>query len=245
MGNRQLSHYLSIGPSKNVNTLLYQKYDLTDKLKSGKNVLAAIVAPNPTAEGRTRSTFYCQLELFFENGEHISLLTDTNWEASVGPIRAISPQKGEIYDSRREIPGWDNTGFDNGTWKRVSILTSPSWQLLADDIQLSSFPSKQHNPKKISSLGEGKYLIDYGRNINGTFNIAAQGTINDSIRIQLLPKPPSGDQKMEERYPMFIFICRGNLASESWACMRKYSFRYLLVNNYTGVLKPEEFKVFE
>ena len=229
-------------PSDSANSWRYQTYDLTTHLKSGTNVLAAIVASLPAPENNKQADFFCQLEIYTQNGEKKLILTDQNWQASAGPIRRIDPNTGEIYDSRREIPDWDNIGFDNGTWKRVKIRPQSDLQLSADG-DLPIYPSSKLTPRKITAIGEGEYLIDMGKKIIGAFEINAIGTIGDSIRIQLFQKTPRKAES--EKPPTIIFVSRGMPKGESWASMWSYSFRYLHISGYPGALKEENIQVWE
>ena len=48
--------------------------------------------------------------------QKISVASDGSWKTTRGPILSDSVYDGEVYDARRETPGWDAPGFDDSAW---------------------------------------------------------------------------------------------------------------------------------
>ncbi len=62
------------------------------------------------------SIFRFQMNIELEGGKQISVVSDPSWKGMDGPVLFNNIYNGEIYDARRELPGWDKTGFDDSQW---------------------------------------------------------------------------------------------------------------------------------
>ena len=68
-----------------------------------------------------------QLQLEFADGTSETLVTDSAWKATAGPITFSSIYGGEDYDARLEQPGWDAPGFDDAAWVSALEVNGPGW----------------------------------------------------------------------------------------------------------------------
>ena len=110
----------------------YVSTDVTDSLKPGRNAIGAVLADgwfrgNLLWFGREgfgeKLRFSGQLEVEYTDGSRESFRTDPTWKASFGPTLQSDIMQGEIYDARRELPGWDKPGFDDQGWSAVNVLS--------------------------------------------------------------------------------------------------------------------------
>jgi alpha-L-rhamnosidase len=94
--------------------LQYQEYDLTAQTQVGSNHLTVMVS-----DGWWRGRFgadlqndrygkdaslLAQLEITYPNGSRDTVITDSSWQSTIGPIRYADLYTGEIQDTRIE-PG--------------------------------------------------------------------------------------------------------------------------------------------
>ena len=96
----------------------YLGYDVTKQLKSGDNVVGAILGDGWYAgflafTGRRhyygdRTRFIAQLQLEYADGSRQVVSSDGSWRANYGPIRQDDLLMGCVYDARRELPGWSS-----------------------------------------------------------------------------------------------------------------------------------------
>ncbi|MDB6123630.1 MAG: Bacterial alpha-L-rhamnosidase [Pedosphaera sp.] len=114
----------------------YNTYDVTEFIKPGTNVIAAIIAdgwysgylgfglatrlgPNKIGRylyGKTPALL-AQLEIDYPDGTKAIVNTDQTWKVTdSGPIREADIQMGEFYDARMELSGWDKQGCDDKGW---------------------------------------------------------------------------------------------------------------------------------
>jgi len=113
-------------------TINYVTYDVTSYINSNKVTLAAVLGNgwyNGSIAGNN-SIYYkvntardlglkAKLLITYTDGSKQTIVTDVNngWKATdIGPITMDDIYNGETYDARREIPGWNDNGFDDSTW---------------------------------------------------------------------------------------------------------------------------------
>lgn len=152
---------------------VYQRYDVTDYLAEGNNVIAALTGNgwySSQSWGTVRvrkPELLVQLSVTLENGDRISVVTDENWRVIASPLREDDLQFGERYDARQEIPGWDAVGTDTGGWCRVDV---PEPQAAYPGICQDYEPiriTRRVRPETRRQLPDGTWLFDFGENTAG------------------------------------------------------------------------------
>ncbi len=131
-GQRVGDHVLDPGWTTYSKRVLYSTYDVTDQLKRGQNALGVMLGngwfnPLPlrlwgsinlrehlTDRGAARHHAAC-------GRFHRRHLADDCHRRQAGrsgdgPILRNSVYLGEVYDARKEQPGWDRPGFDDSGW---------------------------------------------------------------------------------------------------------------------------------
>ncbi len=127
--------------------VLYLTFDVTDRLKPGENALGVILgngrffAPRGRGHPVKFKTYgypklLLQLEIEYADGSRQQLVSDDDWKITTdGPIRANNEYDGEEYDARKEIPGWDQPGFNDSGWKKVELVQPPGGHLQAQMLE--------------------------------------------------------------------------------------------------------------
>jgi len=120
---------------------LYTTYDITPFLKPGKNALGVMlgngwaVPPKrygpPIITNYSSPAFLLQMNIEGEGGKLSSVVSDTSWKATRGPIVSDGIFDGETYDARLETPGWDLPSFDDSSWSAAQKAESPGGVLSA------------------------------------------------------------------------------------------------------------------
>ena len=147
-GQRVGDHVLDPGWTTYAKRVLYSTYDVTDQLKRGRNALGVMLGNgwfnplplrlwghiNPRDNltvGEPRVIL--QLVAEFTDGTSQTIVTDESWKVGNGPILRNSVYLGEVYDARKEQPGWDKPGFDDSNWQQAASATKPLGPLRAQD----------------------------------------------------------------------------------------------------------------
>ena len=122
----------------NPNDLLYyDRYDLTDKLKKGKNVIAFALGNGMQNNlggavwdfqlARFRSA--PKLALCFEcsgDGKKLCFEADESFKDHTSPTYFDDHRCGERYDARNEVEGWNLPEFDDSEWNNAISVEAPS-----------------------------------------------------------------------------------------------------------------------
>ena len=174
--------------------LQYRTCDVTDLLRQGTNAIGALVGYGWYA-GHVNlfemrciygyfPQFIAQLDVDLMDGTHVRIGTDGHWRSSLaGPVRWSDVLDGEGYDCRREIPGWDRPGFDDGNW-------APVWSQPPDDVPLV-WPRcqpvrtiREFKPLAVREVKPGVYVFDFGQEIAGWCRLQADGPAGTHVRLR-------------------------------------------------------------
>lgn len=168
--------------------LRYQAYDVTSQLQSGENVLGAQVSGNWysgaigngfSEHGGLSRALLCQLEVTYNDGSAERFVSDSSWKMKASPTIYSDLMAGEVYDARREIPGWANPGFDASTWSPVLLRTEPT-RILNSQAMEPVRELMQIKPLAITQPQAGKWTFDLGQNMVGVVRLkltAPAGTV--------------------------------------------------------------------
>ncbi|MEV6645815.1 family 78 glycoside hydrolase catalytic domain [Amycolatopsis sp. NPDC051371] len=171
--------------------LQYRVSDVTKQIKSGENVLGAMVG-NGWYSGSigiagsqkygTEPWYSAQLKLTFTDGTSTTVATDGTWKAGDGPIRADDLYQGETYDARL-ASGWDRPGFDDRAWAapRVKTGAKPNLVSQADNgvtVQQEFKPVAWTQPKP------GVWVADLGQNFSGWNRLAVTGPAGTTVTMR-------------------------------------------------------------
>jgi len=175
--------------------IYYSEYEITDMLDSEKNCLGVTLGngfynPLPLRMWGNRNlrdvlntgrpVFIGKIVLKYLNGETEEIGTDTTWKFTEGPLLKNNVFLGEVYDARKEIKGWNLTGFDASSWSNAVTSNGPKGKL-----QKTFFPpvqiTEQIKPVKIYSPKKEVFIVDLGVNFTGFYRIKLKGDIGDSI----------------------------------------------------------------
>ncbi|MCW5553325.1 MAG: glycoside hydrolase family 78 protein [Verrucomicrobiae bacterium] len=171
----------------------YQTHDVTGLLRSGENVLAALLGEGwyagrlmamPRFPYGNHLRFLLQLEIELADGSKQTLVSDDSWRStSTGPLLASGIYDGETYDARREMPGWDEPGFDDHQWNAATAFDLDSRRLIwqrNEPIQVM----KELFPRQLSEPRPGVYIFDLGQNMVGWCRVKARGVAGQTVVIR-------------------------------------------------------------
>jgi alpha-L-rhamnosidase len=170
----------------------YQRYDVTDRVKNGANVMGVEIAPGWFA-GKIawfsnnrygkQVAFAAELHLEFMDGSTQIVKTDGTWETSAGPLTASDIQDGDQYDARLEKNGWDTPGYNDSSWTTVEVMTSEHRNLVAQRDQTVGV-IREMKPVKVTKPTPGVFVYDLGQNITGVARITAKGPKGTTITLR-------------------------------------------------------------
>ena len=169
--------------------IYYRTYDVTAMLNQGANTIAGILGDgwfrgNISIKGQNQYgktiRLLSQLHVDYVDGRTETITSDPTWKASFGPIMESDMQAGEVYDARREIPGWDRPGFDDRNWDPVVIGSEIEPVIQA----YPGVPVRRTRELPTVKLTEPKpdtHVFDLGQNFSGWIRLKVNGNRGDKI----------------------------------------------------------------
>jgi alpha-L-rhamnosidase len=226
--------------------VLYQTYDVTPLLASGKNVISALLGDGWYGSPLTwigmhffppPTRFLAQLELDYADGSRETVVTDGAWKAAASPIIRSEIYAGEVYDARLEQAGWETAGFDDSRWNSAVIADAPS---LAVSGQMTA-PARviaALDPKTVTPMGNGTYIFDMGQNMVGWATLKVKGAAGTKVRLRfaeiLNPDGTIYTANLRNADAADTYILRGGDEEVFAPHFTFHGFRYIEVTGYPG-----------
>ncbi len=232
--------------------LQYQSHDVTTLLRPGTNALGALLGYGWYAGHMNLFEMRCiygyfpqflaQLDVELADGTHLSLGTDGQWRSTLdGPVRWSDLLDGEAYDCRRELPGWDQPGFDDHAWQ-------PAWSQPRDNVPLvwqRSQPVRpicELRPVAVKTVKPGVYVFDLGQEITGWCRLKVDGPAGTHVRVRHAELiSPDGSLNVDNLWGTlqqedYILDGRGPRTLEPH--FTYHGFRYVELTGLPGALLP-------
>ena len=96
-----------------------------------------------------------------------TIVTDSRWTTSTGPIMFDSIYGGETYDARAEKPGWDTPDYDDSGVGHGARWLPPPGGKLAAQMMPPIKADRVIKPVKLTEPKPGVFVFDMGQNIAG------------------------------------------------------------------------------
>jgi alpha-L-rhamnosidase len=226
--------------------VLYQAYDVTGMLASGKNVISALLGDGWYGSPLTWSGVHffappdrllAQLELDYADGSRETIVTDGSWKAAASPIIRSEIYAGEVYDARLEQAGWETPGFDDSGWNSAVVADAPS---IAVSSQITA-PARvitTLSPKQVTPIANGTYIFDMGQNMVGWATLKVKGAAGTKVRLRfaeiLNPDGTIYTANLRNAEATDTYILRGGDEEIFSPHFTFHGFRYIEVTGYPG-----------
>lgn len=230
----------------------YMTFDVTKDLVKGENAIGVILGNGrffaPRLKVPTKTETYgfpkmlFQLNIEYADGKTQSVVSDTNWRITAdGPIRSNNVYDGEIFDARKEMPGWDKAGFVSSHWMRARKVSDPSENISAQMEQPNEV-MQTLKPKSVKELRRGVYIYDMGQNMVGWASLKVRAKRGTKITMRfaenLLPDGELDTANLRSARQTDVYIADGH-GLESWQPRFVYhGFRYVELKGYPGKPGP-------
>jgi len=233
-----------------------QAYDVTKLLQEGTNVLGVTLgegwysgriglAPPPGRNFYGSYPQLClQLEMELDNGRQQVIGTDGTWRSTnEGPIRESDILDGEVYDARREMPGWDRPDFDQSQWQPVIATplddTKFVWQR-NEPIRVV----RELKPVKLTEPKPSVYVFDLGQNMVGWCRLNLQGPAGTEVTLRhaerLNPDGTIYTANLRSAAQSDLYILRGDGEEVYEPHFTYHGFRYVEVRGLTVTPEPTD-----
>ena len=172
----------------------YVTYEIADHLREGKNVIGlwlgvswSIFPQYKTPDKPQTPIVLAQAEVELSDGKTMRIATDGSWRTHPSPNTLLGVWDfmhfgGELYDARKEAPGWCDADFDDSAWKPATVY-SPSLKLSAEMVEPNR-RIREIRPIAITETKPGVYRVDLGVNMTGLFEMDLRGKPGDTIEMK-------------------------------------------------------------
>lgn len=227
--------------------IFFQTFDVTSLLKKGENAAAALLGNLWWSSGLGWNSgaiyskgplrFAAMLVVEYPDGSTDTLRTGPDWKGAASPILENTLYHGEVYDARKEQPGWDRPGFAAADWKTVSVLEAPSPILspaLAEPIRITG----QIEPVTVQETGKDTFIYDLGQNMVGLAQLKVKGAAGTRVQLRFA-EVLTGQGRMyvdnlRKAKATDVYIVKGG-ETETWTPRFTYhGFRYVEITGYPG-----------
>nr|WP_296833717.1 family 78 glycoside hydrolase catalytic domain [uncultured Marvinbryantia sp.] len=243
-GNRLLS------PNRTdyVERAFYHTYDITDEIAGEQNVIGIALGNgwyNQRDKINEKELWYgyprllLQMELTYGDGTKKVIVSDESFCWHESPRTYNNIYFGEIYDARKELPHWNEPGFDASDWSPACRTDAPGGKL-AEQKAPSDEEVCRLLPKSINEVKPGMYVVDFGQNVTGWVRMRVSGIPGQKVQLrfgeELWPdgkinyySTGSGWSQQKD-----IYILNGK--GEEWyePAFTWHGFRYMEVQGYPG-----------
>ncbi|MFI5955453.1 family 78 glycoside hydrolase catalytic domain [Cryptosporangium sp. NPDC051539] len=250
IGDRELAP----GWTEYATRILYQTYDVTDLLTAGENVLGAVVADGWWSgfvgfDSRHQAQHYgdapqflAQLVLEFADGSTRTIATDAGWVEHPGAIRYADLLMGQYEDASRALSGWDTPGYDASGWLPVRVHGRPD-NLVAEPDEPIRVTEELH-PVSITTLGDGRHLVDFGQNMVGRVRLTIRGAkTGQRIRLRHAEVLEGGElylANLRTAEATDVYLAAGGATEVFEPRFTFHGFRYVEVVGYPGLLHAQD-----
>jgi alpha-L-rhamnosidase len=234
--------------------VIYQTYDVTPDLKSGKNAIGALLAPGWYSTplqwfrqgynyGDTPPALRAQLRLEYKDGSVDWIATDESWKAAISPILTAEIYDGETYDARKAQSGWNTASFPGANWKAVDIVQPHEPEIVWQYFQPIR-AEKSLQAKAITSPSAGIYIFDFGQNLSGVPRIRVQGAAGTDVKLRfaevLNPDGTLYTENLRTAKATDHFILAGKGVEEYEPAFTFHGFRYMEISGLSTKPRSED-----
>lgn len=225
--------------------VLYSTYDVTQDLKQGANAIGVMLGGG-WATLSNRNAFHgyysspalmLQMNVEVQGGRTFSLASDGSWKVAQGAILRDSVYNGEIYDARRDTPGWDRPGFDDSGWQSAQVVQG-SQGILSAEMMPPIRVVDEIVPVAMTNPEPGVYVYDMGQNMSGWVRLRARGPRGMRVQLRyaelIYPNGMINRANIRNAKSRDIYILKGSGWETYHAHFTYHGFRYVEVTGYPG-----------
>jgi alpha-L-rhamnosidase len=232
--------------------LQYQTYDITTFLRPGANCLGVMLG-NGWYKGRfgfvdkmdclygDTCRLIAELHIRYADGTADIIPTDTEWLSAPSPVIESSIYDGEVWDSRKEIPHWAESGCGTAEFERAVISHAPTAPLTAR-LSLPVCIQEKIKPARLIRTGAGECVLDFAQEVTGWVEFTCSEPNGKEILLQygeILQNGNFYNENLRTAKAEYRFISAGKPAYVR-PHFTFYGFRYVKVQGISNI-DPDDF----
>ena len=224
--------------------VLYSTYDLTPVLKEGANAIGVMLGGGWATQEVDGSEIYykepavlVQMNADLEAGKQVNIVSDGSWKTAPGPVVESSVYGGEVYDARKETPGWDQPGFAETGWSAAQVVEGSAGARSSEMMPPIRIVDEM-TPLKMTTPSPGVYIFDMGQNMSGWVRLHLEGPAGTKVKLryaeELYDNGMINRENIRAGKSRDIYILRGGGEEIYEARFTYHGFRYVEVTGFPG-----------
>ncbi len=191
-GEKVGDHVLDPGTTDYSKRVLYSAYDVTDYLKSNNNAVGVWLGNgwfihHMRKEYEDRCQLIFQLVIKHTDGSVTKILSDGDWKVGESPIVENNIYNGEVYDARKEKPGWNKAGYEDSGWKNAVQVKVPAGRKIDAQLMPPMRVIETLRAVRMWEPVEGIYVFDFGQDVTGWPRLHVKGGEGNEVLIRTSP----------------------------------------------------------
>jgi alpha-L-rhamnosidase len=247
-GRRVSDDFFTPGWTDYSRRLYYRAWDVTSIVRRGHNTMGVVLADGwfsgYVGYRGDRDTYgksprvRAQLRLEFADGSTMNVGTGKDWKASTGPILEADFLKGETYDARLEIPGWDKAGFDDSHWQPVVLGSEEVGPVVQAHPGPPVCALTEFKARNVKEPKPGVFVFDLGQNFAGVPRLKVSGKAGLRITLRFAERlNPDGTiyiANLRTARATDTYVCRGKGVEVWQPRFTFHGFQYIEVTGLEG-----------
>ncbi len=222
----------------------YRAYEVTEQIRLGANAMGAVLADGwfsgyvgyrgarDLYGKHTRARL--QLHLEYQDGTTADVASGPRWRARTGPTLEADFLAGEVYDARRELPGWSTPQCDLEGWIPVDTGSLEVQPVLQAHPAPAVRVIQEFRARTITEVSPGVFVLDLGQNFAGVPRLKVRGESGQRITLRFAERlNPDGTiytTNLRAARATDTYICRGG-GVEVWEPRFTFhGFQYLEIS---------------
>lgn len=204
-GKRIGSKVLDPNPTKFDKRVLYSTYDLTGEINEGVNSLDVLLGHGwydmrsvsvwnfDNAPWRDFPRMIAQLEISYEDGTIQRVCSDRSWRQVASPVGYDCIREGMVIGkSHPDAPDFETQQI------MAEVVPAPKGRLAASSLPATSVITT-FKPKKVTKLGEDRWMVDFGQNMAGWVDLKIKGQKKDDLITLVYGERINEDSSLDNR----------------------------------------------
>ncbi|MFT3935101.1 MAG: family 78 glycoside hydrolase catalytic domain [Chitinophagaceae bacterium] len=174
---------------------LYVSYDVTNELMQGNNCIGVLLGNGwynhqstavwyfDKAPWRARPSFCLDLRIVYNDGSTETFGSGKDWKTFTSPIVFNSIYTAEHYDARLEIPHWNETTYNDSTWKAPVLMAAPADKIVAQVLQPIRITDTLQ-AVSIAKFSDTAAVYSFAKNMSGVTSLTVSGAAGTIVRVK-------------------------------------------------------------
>ncbi|MFU0888953.1 family 78 glycoside hydrolase catalytic domain [Kluyvera sichuanensis] len=234
--------------------LLYQTWDVTERLREGTNAIGAMVGAGwykgDMSFNRYRNYygeqtgFICHLVVTLRDGSQQVIASDGGWQGSDSAILFSEIYDGEIYDARLEQRGWSEPGFAAQGWRAVNVLSADR-AVLQPQTACPVQEIERLTPRALFTTPKGETVLDFGQNLSGWVEFCVRGEAGDNVSLRHFEVLDAEGNvyldNLRTAKQCIVYTLRGDGEERYHPHFTFQGFRYVMIERWPGTPTLDDF----